>query len=151
MRRWVYAIPAKPTGYLLKCLLMALVIWNISSLAFPKTGFSFSSATISRRFFGSCSLCFLMYAHTFFATCGRDMGADDPSTSASCAEGFKGAWAIFKKAVFVFFLGITCSSICLHNSMDRRPVEPKLILRLPEPVWSGQRASDSRDTHFRSR
>ena len=27
---------------------MALVIWNISSLAFPKTGLSFSSATISR-------------------------------------------------------------------------------------------------------
>jgi len=31
------------------------------------------------------------------------MGAVDPSTSANCGEGFKGAWAIFKKAVFVFF------------------------------------------------
>ena len=49
-----------PTIYLLKCLLMAFVIWNISSRAFPNTGFNFSSATISRRFFGSCSLCFLM-------------------------------------------------------------------------------------------
>jgi hypothetical protein len=46
--------------YLLKCLLMAFVIWNISNRAFPNTGFSLSSATISRRFFGSCSLCFLM-------------------------------------------------------------------------------------------
>jgi hypothetical protein len=39
--------------YLPKCLLMAFVIWNMSSLTFPKTGFSFSSATISRRLFGS--------------------------------------------------------------------------------------------------
>jgi hypothetical protein len=31
------------------------------------------------------------------------MGEADPSTSASCGEGFKGAWAIFKKAVFFFF------------------------------------------------
>src|SRR6266478_692211 len=81
----------EPIPYLLKCLLMAFVIWNISNRAFPKTGFSFSSAMISRRFFGSCSLCFLMYAHTFFATSGRDIGVVDPSTSASCGEGVKGA------------------------------------------------------------
>ena len=46
--------------YLLRCLLMAFVIWNISNRVFPKTGFSLSSAMISLRFFGSCSLCFLM-------------------------------------------------------------------------------------------
>ena len=31
------------------------------------------------------------------------MGAADPSTSASCGEGFSGACAIFRKALLVFF------------------------------------------------
>jgi len=53
-------IPLRDDPYLLRCLLMAFVIWNISNRAFPNTGFSFSSAMISRRFFGSCNLCFLM-------------------------------------------------------------------------------------------
>ena len=39
------------------------------------------------------------------------MGAGDPTISASCGEGFSGIWAIFRKAGFVFFLGIEKSSV----------------------------------------
>ena len=44
-----------------KCLLTALVIWNMSTCFLPpKTAFSLSSALIIRLFFWSCSLFFLM-------------------------------------------------------------------------------------------
>src|ERR1043165_4136721 len=69
-----------------RCLLTALVIWNIFIFFAPKMGCNFSSAMISRLLFGFCNLCFLMCAHTFLVTSVRGSGSG-PTIFANASEG----------------------------------------------------------------
>src|SRR4029077_7777546 len=78
--------PEPRSGYF-KCLFTSFVISNMLTVPLPpNTGFSASSALIMRRFFASCSLFFLMYAHSFLVTSVRGSGLD-PTTSPSAALG----------------------------------------------------------------
>ena len=70
---------------------MAFVIWNISNRALPKTGFSAFIGYDFRPLLWVLQLMLFDVGQTFFATCGRDLGVVDSSTSANCGEGFKGA------------------------------------------------------------
>src|SRR5688572_18561349 len=54
------------------------------------TALSVPSALIIRLFFASCSLFFLMYAHSRLVTSVRGIGLE-PTTSASAADGVTGA------------------------------------------------------------
>src|SRR5215471_6922943 len=71
----------------------------MSSFFPPKMGCNFSSARISRLFFGFWSLFFLMCAQTFFVTSLRGSGCE-PTIFARCSEGCMG----FMKALFAFVL-----------------------------------------------
>src|SRR5689334_19928765 len=71
----------------------------MSSFLPPKIGCNFSSARISRLFFGFWSLFFLMCAQIFFVTSLRGSGWE-PTIFARCSEGCMG----FMKALFAFVL-----------------------------------------------
>src|ERR1019366_5204745 len=69
---------------------MSLVISNIDTCFLPpKTAFSFSSASIMRRFISFCRLNFLMYSQTFFVTSVRGIGVA-PMTAERMADGVIG-------------------------------------------------------------
>src|SRR5690606_31492546 len=69
-----------------RCLLMSLVISNMSAWALPKISRRAASALMSFRFASSCSLPFLMYSQTFLTTSVRGSGLS-PTIDASAALG----------------------------------------------------------------
>src|SRR5688572_33502362 len=71
------------------------------------TALSVPSALIIRLFFASCSLFFLMYAHSRFVTSVRGIGLE-PTTSASAALGVTGFMnaAFGLRAAFLAFFAI---------------------------------------------
>src|SRR5216117_162678 len=94
-------------GYL-TCLLTSLVISNMLTCALPpNTALSASSDLIIRLFFESCSLFFLMYAHSFLVSSVRGSGFG-PTTSDSTPSGVTG----FMKAALGFLLLFAMSSPC---------------------------------------
>src|ERR1022692_1773434 len=96
-----------------KCLLTALVIWNMSNFLLPKIGCNLSSARISRLFFGFWRSCFLMCAQIFFVTSLRGSGSV-PTILARSSEGCIG----FIKALF-FVLGVVFAIVPLHPCRRR--------------------------------
>src|SRR5262249_45376679 len=96
------------------CLLASLVISNIETCFLPlKTFPILASALIIRRFFLSCSLCFLMYCQSFFVIWVRGIGFM-PTTAPSAASGFIGfmnaAFGFLFVFFFAFFLAIDALS-----------------------------------------
>src|SRR5581483_8092598 len=82
------ALPARRTYF--TCLLTSFVISNMLTVALPpNTALSASSDLIMRLFFWSCSLFFLMYAHSFLVSSVRGSGFE-PTTSDSTLSGWTG-------------------------------------------------------------
>src|SRR5262249_38253472 len=73
-----------------RCLFTSFVISNMLTVPLPpKTAFSVPSALIIRLFLVSCSLFFLMYAHSRLVTSVRGIGFA-PTTSCSAGLGLTG-------------------------------------------------------------
>jgi len=73
-----------------KCFETSLVISNMFTVDFPpNTIFKTASALIIRLFFGSCSLFFLIYAHSRLVTSVRGIGFE-PTIAVSAGPGVTG-------------------------------------------------------------
>jgi hypothetical protein len=94
-------------------LFTSFVISNMFTVDLPpNTGFSVSSDLIIRLFFASCSLFFLMYAHSRLVTSVRGIGfvpTTAPSVSLGCTGRMKAAFGFRLLAAF-FAMSSPCES-----------------------------------------